>query len=130
MARCMHRHVKELGETQWGLAQALVEWCIDCGAQRLRMTSWQYRSSRWVLPKRRVLLPADKPVEGNMAVLLKAAVRRAKRMLAQSTIVDALHPRESHCDQCDLQGVCDYLHGAGGAGCKAYPRVYKLKEQP
>jgi len=33
----------------------------------------------------------------------------------------------AHCDQCDLQAHCDRLYGPRGAGCPAYPKVYKLK---
>jgi len=52
----------------------------------------------------------------------------AKAMLRAATVVDVDFPGESHCDQCDLQGVCDYLHDqyTPGRECKAYPRVYRL----
>jgi hypothetical protein len=59
---------------------------------------------------------------------LLAAKLSAKWMRFRSSIVDVEYPRESHCDQCDLQGVCDYLHDRSWnyRDCKAYPRVYRL----
>ena len=52
----------------------------------------------------------------------------ARQMLSRASIEPPARPEESHCDQCDLQGVCDYLHGSRGSGCKAFPLVYKLRE--
>ena len=50
--KCLHQKPQDLGETQWGMAVAVVEWCPECGAQRKKMTDWEYRTGRWILPKR------------------------------------------------------------------------------
>ena len=55
------------------------------------------------------------------------AVLEARWLRFRSTVESVGFPEESHCDQCDLQGVCTYLHGLGGSKCKAYPKVYHLK---
>jgi len=46
----------------------------------------------------------------------------------KSSIVVVEYPNESHCDQCDLQADCDWLHDRtrNYADCKAYPNVYRL----
>jgi hypothetical protein len=53
----------------------------------------------------------------------------AKQRLSRAQIVDVKYPTESHCDQCDLQGVCCYLHGPKGKDCKAFPKVYRLTQK-
>ena len=52
---------------------------------------------------------------------------RARWMRFRSEIVYAEASNESHCDQCDLQAVCELLHGKKGRKCKSFPLIYKRK---
>ena len=56
------------------------------------------------------------------------AVLHARWMRFRADVVEAEHSEESYCDQCDLQGVCDYLHDRrrNYADCRVYPRVYRF----
>ena len=60
---------------------------------------------------------------------LTMAKLEARWMRWRAEIVEPSHPEESHCDQCDLQGVCDYLHDRkrNYADCRAFPRVYRRR---
>jgi ssDNA-binding Zn-finger/Zn-ribbon topoisomerase 1 len=51
MSKCKHEKAKEVGETQEGLGNIILEWCPQCGALKRTMTNWKYTKGRWKLPK-------------------------------------------------------------------------------
>jgi len=53
MKRCRHTKAYDVGQTQWGMSEAFVYWCPECGAIRKEMTSWKYSKSRWKKPARK-----------------------------------------------------------------------------
>ena len=59
---------------------------------------------------------------------MKRILADSKALIARCTIVKPMWD-EFKCDQCDAQGVCNWLYGERGERCPVYPMIYRLTPQ-
>lgn len=52
MKKCSHLKRVEVGTTQEGIGEVIVEWCPNCGAIKRTMINWEYTDYPWRFPKR------------------------------------------------------------------------------
>ena len=66
MSRCKHENKIEVGSSQEGMGDIIVEWCPECGGLKRTMTNWECRNYRWRLPKAKPKKePKPEPRMGN-----------------------------------------------------------------